>query len=43
MSSGSAEFVLIRRDRYSGDEEELAVGTSPIEIDAQLDALMEGD
>jgi len=40
--SNGTEFVLIRRDRYSGDEEEIAAGTSPVEIEAQLH-LLEGD
>jgi hypothetical protein len=45
MSSarGGTEWLLVRRDIYSGDEEELAVGHSPVEIEAQLETLLDGD
>jgi hypothetical protein len=43
MASRQTEYVLVERNPHSGDEEELFVGTSPIEIDAQLDLLLEDD
>jgi hypothetical protein len=43
MASKYTEYVLVRRNPKSGDEQELCVGSSPVEIDAQLDILLEDD